>query len=191
MDKSEVKIERPSLANARFMSFRTAKEEWGLYKIEDGSVLRAKVLLTGVLIEGNLDEMENQIKAGQKPKLGLTFRPSNLFAVESPPELRGTPDPTIYPIEELRGSIVKEDMDFETMKETWNLYELENGIVLKMRISPTAISKTNKFESAGMPLYTVDASIDVKVEMPEHIRKLLKEKQARVPTTRSVEQGGL
>jgi len=46
-----------------------------------------------------------------------------------------------------------------------------------MRISPSAISKTSKFESAGMSLYTVDASIEVKVEMPEHIRKPLREKQ--------------
>jgi len=176
-ENSEVTIERPSLAKAKFVNFRIAKEDWSLYRIEDGSILRARVLLAGVLSDGNLEDIEKQIVAGQKPKLGLTFRSRNLFEIEPPPELRGTPDSKMYPIEELKKSIVDEEMDFETMKETWNLYELENGVILKMRISPVAISKTSKFESAGMPIYTVDSSMDVKAEMPEHLRKLLKEKQ--------------
>jgi hypothetical protein len=95
---------------------------------------------------------------------------------ESPPELRGKPDSRSYTAAELKLSIIDEDMDFETEREVWNLYELENGITLKMRLSVVSINKTDKFEKAGMPLYTVNSNIDVKFELPEQMRKTVEEK---------------
>lgn len=177
IETSEISIEKPFPKTGTFVNFRIKRESWNLYRIEDGTLLRARALLTGVLIEGKLEEMVKQLKPGQKPKMGLKFRSRNIFTAESPAELRGKPDSKTYTTAELKSFIVDEDMDFETMREVWNLYELENGITLKVRLSVVTVNKTNKFESAGMPIYTIDLNTYIKVELPNHIRKLLNKKR--------------
>lgn len=161
---------------AKFVNFKIKKEGWNLYEIEDGTLLRARVLLTGVLIEDKLEEIVKQLEQKQKPKFGLNFRSRHIFVVESPPELRGKPNPKTYTPAELNSHIINEDMDFETLKEVWNTYELENGITLKTRLSAVTVNKTSKFESAGMPIYTVNLNIDFKVDFPENLQKLLEKK---------------
>ena len=163
--------------NARFTSFTIEKEGWNLYNVSDGSLVRARVLLAGFLMESKLEDLVKELKPGQKPRLRLAFNPRQVISVESPTELRGKPDSKTYTLTELRASIVVEDIDFDTVKEVWNLYKLENGIKVKLRITPTIISKTNKFDSGGMPIYVVDSNIGVKVEFPEHINRLLEEKR--------------
>lgn len=80
--------------------------------------------------------------------------------------LRGEPDTKTYTIKELRSSIVKEDLDFEPLKQTWNAYNLENGIAIKVRNSPINVSRTSKFDNRGLPIYLVDSTADVKVKLP-------------------------
>jgi len=173
--KNFKKIKEQEMINANFINFTIKREDWNLYKLEDGSLLRARVILSGVLAD-DLKKIEENIKEGKKPELKLRFRSNRIFAVESPPELRGPPDFNRYTTEELRSFVVKEDLDFETIKEVWNVYELENGIIIKLRLSPINISKTSKFDSGGMPLYLIDANVEGKIQLPETLRKLLKEK---------------
>lgn len=163
--------------DARFTSFTIEKEDWNLYKVSDGSLVRARVLLAGFSMENKLEDMVKALKPGQKLGLRYAFHPRQVISVESPTELRGEPDSKTYTLAELRASIVVEDIDFDTVKEVWNLYKLENGMKVKLRITPTIISKTNKFDSGGMPIYVVDSNIGVKVEFPEHINRLLEEKR--------------
>jgi len=170
-------LEKPFPKTATFENFEVQQEDWNFYKIKDETLLRAKFVLTGVLTDAKLEELERQAESGQKVKFGLAFRSSNIFMVETPPELRGEPDSRKYSPAELQSSIVNEDIDFETLKEAWNLYQLENGIRLKVRLSPVSINKTDKFDSAGMPIYTIDFTADVKIEMPERIRKLVERRK--------------
>jgi len=104
-----------------------------------------------------------------------TIRSQNVFAIEAPPELRGPPGSKRYSPEELRASIVKEELDFETIRETWNSYVLENGMRMKAKISPISVNRTNKFDSGGTPLYTIDSTLDVKLKLPEEIEKIHEE----------------
>lgn len=175
-ETSKTTIEKPFPKDGEFINFEIRQEGWNLYRIKDGTLLRGRLVLSGVMVKGKLDEIIKQFKPGQKLKLGLVFNPRTVFAAESPPELRGKPDSRSYTAAELKLSIIDEDMDFETEREVWNLYELENGITLKMRLSVVSINKTDKFESAGMPLYTVNSNIDVKFELPEQMRKTVEEK---------------
>lgn len=157
---------------ARFVNFKAEREEWNLYKIEDGTLLRARFILSGVWLDTKLEELIEQLEQGQKRKLGLGFRSQNLFTVEPRPEFRGEPDSRNYTPAELQSSIEKEDMDFETIKATWSIYELENKITMKVRLSPVSISRTTKFDNAGLRLYTVSANVDLKIELPDHLKKL-------------------
>lgn len=163
------------MLTAKFVNFKIKREDWNLYKIEDGSLLRGRVVLSGVLAE-DLEKIEKKIKMEQRPELKLKFRSDRIFAIEAPPELRGPPDFNIYTIEELRRFIINEDLDFETIKETWNLYELENGIILKLRLSPTTIRRTSKFDSGGMPIYLIDAVVDAKIQLSKKMENMIKRK---------------
>lgn len=161
---------------ATFVGFEIEREGWNWYSIEDGTLLRGRVLLLNVRMEGKLDEMVNQLKPRQKRKLGLGLNLRHVYSVESPSRLLGNSDPKTYTVAELKSSIVKEDMNFETRRELWNIYKLANGITAKIRLSPTTINRTDKFDRAGIPIYTIDATVHVKFELPNHIRKILDKK---------------
>jgi hypothetical protein len=177
MNAKQLGIEKPSLKTADFLSFQIKREDWNLYELEDGTLLKARVLLANVLMEGRLEEIRTQIESGEKPKLRLTFNPRIIYAVEAPRELRGNLDSRTYTSTELKASIISEDMDFKTINESWNLYDLKNGITLKIRISATIVNKTSKYDNEGMPIYTVNADIDAKIELPEHLRKLIETRE--------------
>lgn len=167
----------PFPKTASFIDFKVRREGWNFYKIEDGTLLKARVILTGILSSNKLDEIVKKLRRKQKPRLGFQIQPRVILAVESPPKLRGKPDSRTYTPKELKSSIIGKDMDFETIKEVWNLYDGNSGIQIKTRLSVVSISKTDKFESVGMPLYTVDSNIDVKFHLPDNIRKTIEEKK--------------
>jgi len=173
MDQNEAR--RKIMSTAKFINFKIKREDWNLYKIEDGSLLRGRVVLSGVLMKDS-EQIEENIEEKRKTKPKLIFRSDRIFAIEAPPELRGPPDFNRYTTDQLKSFIVEEDLDFETIKETWNVYELDNGIIFKLRLSPTTISRTSKFDSGGMPIYLIDATVEAKIKLPENIKKLMKEK---------------
>lgn len=70
-------------------------------------------------------------------------------AVFSPPELKGIPSTKAYSPQELESSVEKEDLEFETIKEDWNEYALEDGTKLHVKPILTLISSTNKYDSHG------------------------------------------
>ena len=76
-------------------------------------------------------------------------------------------------------------MDFKTVRQSWNIYELENGIKIKLRLSITSISKTNKFDGHGMPIYTIDSSIEGKTELPDSLETLVEGKKLKMAIKKS------
>jgi len=178
--EKKLMFEKPVLTDAKFIDFEIEKEEWNDYRLADGSMLKARFVLTGTLMEKTIDEIRKELKTlapDQDAKIGFGIRSQRLFSVESPSKLRGTPDPKKYSFEELRDFIVEEDIDFETVKATWNSYLLENGMRVKCRLSPTTVSKTSKFDDAGMPIYIVDATLEVKITMPEDIERIFEQRK--------------
>ena len=174
MNKRTLIIEKPALSKAMFLDFEIEREEWNKYLLEDGTLLRAKLILTGVQIDKTIKKIAKEAKSRKKLRIGLGIGSHNLFAIEAPPELRDSPDPKKYSPEELKASIVKEDLDFETKKETWNSYTFENGMRMKAKISPSSINRTSKFSSVGMPIYWVESTISIKLGLPETIEKIRK-----------------
>lgn len=170
MTESQPIIKNPvinnEIKNWEITDFKIKSETWDKHKLADNSILRARVLLTGIMLETSIDECEAKLKAGQKPKFGLNFRTRTIFEIESPPELRGAPDKNIYSNDELRKAIIENDMDFSTIQQGWNVYEANGGIILKLRMSITAVHKTNKFEDRGMPVYFIESNVEMKTELP-------------------------
>ena len=181
-EKKEVPLvlEKPASSKAIFIDFETEREEWNKYRLADKTLLRAKLVLTRFVMEESLDEFAKKVKLDQKLKLALGFSMTIAYGIESPFELRDRPDSRKYSTEELRASIVDTEIDFETVRATWNSYVLENGIRMKARFSPISISKTSKFDRGGMPVYLVDSAADVKINLPKRVEKILGKKETKM-----------
>lgn len=150
-----------------FVDFEVVREGWNRYKLEDETILKTKFVLISVIMERNYKKIMEKAKTKKGLKIGFGFKSQNVIGVEAPVRLRGEPDTKTYTIEQLRSFVVKEDLDFESLKETWNVYNLENGITIKVRNAPVSVSRTSKFDSRGLPIYLVDSTADVKVRLPK------------------------
>jgi len=155
----------------KYVSFVVKKEPWNRYKLEDKSILKTKFILINVTMAKTLDEVLKEREKNKKlVEIGMGIQSRNVVGVEVPNELRGKPTPE-YTQEELRSSIVEEDLDFEILNgEYWNEYQLENGIRLKVKNTLMNVAKTSKFDDTGAPIYLVDGVATIKASLPKSMR---------------------
>lgn len=167
MDKRNLK------SNGIFIDFTISREAWDIHKLSDGTKVKARVVLTSMMADQTLQEVEKQIREGQKPTLATHFNFQTLMSTESPIELRGETGNAKYTYEELKLCIISPNLDFETLYQSWNVYSLGFGHTLKVRLVPINFSKTSKFDDNGMPVYVVDLSVDAKMELSPELQKIL------------------
>lgn len=69
------------------------------------------------------------------------------------------------------GPIDGEDLDFETLKESWNEYKTEDGSTIRMKTVVTNIVRlTGRFGPDGEPVYTVRSSNVVTTSSPPDLK---------------------
>lgn len=86
---------------------------------------------------------------------------------------------TISRIPKGDGFFLAEDLDYKTVKEDWNVYQLEDGTVFKVKLVASKISrgmesKENKriiYNDNGEPLYNIRYSVQLSTEVPEGLLK--------------------
>jgi hypothetical protein len=144
-----------SIQEYGYLDFIVIKEGWSEYKLENGSVVRVRHILQKVI----------------KEESGLSINATTTVSVFSPPELKGSPSLKAYIPQELESSIVEENLEFETIKEDWNEYELEDKTKLYVKPVLTVISKTDKYDSYGEPLYLTQVHPLTKVIPRKGFRK--------------------
>ena len=130
-----------------YVDFNTVGEPWNLYRLEDGSLIKFKLVLVKVMPNKN------------DPKNYL-LNTANVVGVQSPKELRGAPTPP--PPNGTYSDFEKKDLDYEVIKESWNEYKLKDGNTLKIKPAITAIDKTKNFDNNGEPIYVVHSQVLVK-----------------------------
>ena len=65
------------------------------------------------------------------------------------------------------------EMDFKA-KEEWNVYELSDGTILRMKPVTTTILKVlDEYDDAGNPAYMVQSSNVLGVSSPEELKKIV------------------
>jgi hypothetical protein len=161
--KSSLNSAKKPLADLEYVDFEVEKENWNKYRLKDGAILKTKFVLINVLAEKGFKEKIKRAKTEKGIGIGFEFQSSNVIGVEIPPNLMGEPTASHYSPQELEASVVEDEIDFETVAESWNAYKLNDGIYMKVRNSPIRIRRTNKFDSRGVPIYLVDFTADVKV----------------------------
>ena len=135
-----------SVPEKRLIDFKIKNEDWSIFQLADGTLLKSKLVLINFL--------EKRSGKGFEGIMQL----QNVLGVFSPEELRGKPSES-YTQEELAKSIVNDDVDIaKVINQPWNEYELDNGISFKVKNIPVNIAKTDKYDKEGMPIYLVNAT---------------------------------
>lgn len=134
----------------KLVDFNVVRENWSAYELEDGTIIRTKLVLMSIVDSGPSD--------GDKRKLG--FSTQNLVAQFSPMEVRGRKDQR-YQTEELEKYVTQPKVNFKQTKNGGDsIYETENSLVL-VRQTVNQIDKTSKYNSDGMPAYIVRSGIEI------------------------------
>jgi hypothetical protein len=135
----------------RELEFKVVKEDWFVYKLADDSILKVKPVLVRVF------ETDQVGPDGKKIHL---FMGQNVVAVRSPDKLKGVPTlPLPPPAEALK--MDKEEVEVtETLHDPgWNVYELENGERVKMKIVITHVYRVKGlYTETGDPYYVVQSA---------------------------------
>jgi hypothetical protein len=135
----------------RELEFKVVKEDWFVYKLADDSILKVKPVLVRVF---ETDQV------GPDGKRILLFVGQNVVAVRSPEKLKRTPTlPLPPPTEALK--MDKEEVEItETLYDPgWNVYELENGEKVKMKIVITHVYRVKGlYTETGDPYYVIQSA---------------------------------
>jgi hypothetical protein len=162
--KSISNMSKRSILDFEYIGFEVERENWNKYRLEDKTILKTKFILINAFAEKGYKEKIQKARAEKrKEDFGFKFQPTTVTGVEAPPNLIGTPCSQRFTIQELESSVVKDDIDFETIAQTWNIYKLADDLVMKVRNAPMSVRRTSKFDSEGLPIYLVDFTADVKI----------------------------
>jgi hypothetical protein len=64
-------------------------------------------------------------------------------------------------------TIEAEDMEFQTGREDWSEYQVEDGFTVRIKLVVSSILKTQERDPQGNPVYIVQSTNIVKVLPPE------------------------
>jgi hypothetical protein len=127
------------------LEFEVIREPWNEYELPDHSILKTKHVLTRVF---------RKVTNGE---VGYEFDTQSITRISFvPEEVKGKPAERDYAPEELRSSIIDEDVKYVTRLEEWNEYILDDGTKLKLKFTVSKVSKTDKFDRRGEPIYIVE-----------------------------------
>lgn len=138
------------------MHFDVLREPWNEYELPDGSILRVKHVLRRIFKVQNPDgsfSWETDIQA----ITALTHVPE---------ESKGPPSDTTYSPEELRSQVIDPDVRYRTLPEEWNEYILEDGTRVRLKFTVARISKTDKYDRRGEPIYLVEHALLPRISPP-------------------------
>lgn len=138
------------------LDFDVMREPWNVYQLEEGPILRIKYVMTRVL---------RKKEAGGR--VGYAFKGQNVVSFSHiPDELKGTPTQAIYSPMELQTSIVNDDVRYSTLIEEWNEYYTEDGASIRVKLTVVKVSRTNKTDKEGDPVYLVKTSLLPQIQPP-------------------------
>lgn len=131
------------------LDFEVLREPWNKYSLKDGAYIKSRFILLKI-------KKREPTQEGEKLQYG--FEGQNLTVVYNVPEhLKGPPSSTPYSPQELAQS-KKEDVAYDTISEEWNEYILEDGTTIRIKDTVVAISRTDKVDKNGDPIYMVEHS---------------------------------
>ncbi len=68
-------------------------------------------------------------------------------------------------------TIEAEDMEFQSIREDWSEYQVEDGFNVRIKLVVSSILKTADHDAQGNPVYIVQSTNIVKLMAPERYSK--------------------
>ena len=134
-----------------YVDFVVANEDWNIYELEDKSILKSKFVLINVL------KREGHYGLATHHVIGLSHVPTEL---RKPPESLGS-DPSSADAEKV---LEKEDLEYKTIKDVWNVYRLDDGTTLSFKNVLAKVSRSSLHNQGWEPIYIAQASVVPKVK---------------------------
>jgi hypothetical protein len=161
------------MSTVEFVNVIGSKEDWSVYKLDDGTIVKMRFVLIKAIREANFDQFGN-------PTYSLNSQ--NVVGIIPLKSALGTPSPKFTP-EEVASSVTDGDIKFKTIKEPWNEFQLEDGSTVNVKLILTMVARTSKFDEHGEPIYLVNSQPIVKGIIPPELRQ---KKEPPHPTFKSV-----
>jgi len=140
-----------------FLEYEVVDEPWNVYKLEDGSTLRAKIVVSGIL------------KTGETT---FALQAREVYNVIPNPKYIGVPSPPLKPKEKLDAYIEAEDLKIIEKTDYWNSYSIPSeNLVVGVKGEVVLVSRTSRHDEKGIPVYMVNVQLLYKP------KKKAKEKQ--------------
>lgn len=64
-----------------------------------------------------------------------------------------------------------QELEFETEREGWNIYILEDGTKVKLKSVAATIVRLDEYLPTGEPIYLVNASNVVATDVPDNLKR--------------------
>lgn len=145
----------------KLIELEVIKEDWNVYELEDGSIIKQKILLS-FFIETNEKDAQGNTK--------FWISNNQVTAVYSPISIRGPPDRN-YSVPELEKYVEQPNMKFSLIHDGGrNQYKTEKFLITVNYLAKK-IEKTSKYDSKGMPAYIVRNEIEMLISevLPEKV----------------------
>jgi len=123
-----------------YIGFRCLDDVWNEYILDDKTIIKIKTVILKIIDRGNDEHSLNE---------------TNLIITYSPSQLRGRPSAEKLSIPELATAEDTTDIGFKESVGQWIRYELENGLKIDLKPMLISVSRTNKFDSHGEPVYLI------------------------------------
>jgi hypothetical protein len=136
--------------DAEIVDFRVMNEDWQTYELSDESRLKVKLVLTQVW------RARTQVNPITGEPLYMWNTLNALSLLSFPETLRGQ-STTMQITPEIVAQNIDRPVDFEIVgkEDEWNVYNLMDTSVLRLRLNITGISRTKLRGQAGEPVYSV------------------------------------
>lgn len=135
-----------------FTDFETEREIWNRYELIEEAQIKAKAVLVKVVERKDLKNPRvNQI--GIESKNLVTVLPSKYYRLQSSPNPRLPSPRQIADAERI-------DVSFDQLSEDWNIYRLEDGRKLKLKLVVTGIVRLKGlYDISGIPIYDIGSTV--------------------------------
>jgi hypothetical protein len=130
------------------IDFRVGSELYSRYRLEDGTILLAKFVVTKFYLIPDIEP---------GAEIHYNFTSSFVLTCICPEYLRGKPSVPIPTLEELRTRTDSMVVKAMIENEPWNYYDLADGTGFFTKIRVTGVKRTRIIGGEGDPIYVVDS----------------------------------
>jgi hypothetical protein len=143
-----------------YVPFQALKEDWTVFELPDGTILKAKFVLQTVL--------KRKGSIGQ-----FSFKSQNIVSLVVPDKYWGEPVAKTYIEDEIAASVEEDWIEGIKSKtpDHWNVYQLENGVTISVKLELLGAGRTSLYDSKGERIYTFNLQPIVKAKIPPELRK--------------------